>query len=261
MKRMAQSLLLVLYRMVAATGLMSTRFGRRLFETTYFFYKRHIEAEAVEALHSFVREGSVAIDVGANLGFFTRYFAQWCGPEGKVIAIEPEEVNFRTLKAAVARDEFADVVEALQGVAAAAPGEGWLRVNPYHPGDHRLADDGVPVTVWTIDNLLAERGWPDVSLIKIDVQGAEVLVLNGATETLARFRPALFIEVDDGALRAQGSSARDLMTSLAAAGYSAHELTEQGPGPAMDASQALASVGKKGTYHDFLFLSQEQPRH
>ena len=74
----------------------------------------------------------------------------------------------------------------------------------------------------TIDDLLAARGWPEVSLIKIDVQGAEGRVLAGAAETLRRFHPALFLEIDDHQLRRYGSSADALLRSIAALGYTIH---------------------------------------
>ena len=49
----------------------------------------------------------------------------------------------------------------------------------------------------TIDDLVAEAGARSISLVKIDVQGAEMLVLEGAKRTLGEMRPALFVEVDD----------------------------------------------------------------
>ena len=68
----------------------------------------------------------------------------------------------------------------------------YLEVNPEHPGDHRLGQVGVPTTAVTIDGLLSQRSEASVSLIKIDVQGAEMQVLEGACS------PSVVREVYDG---------------------------------------------------------------
>ena len=81
---------------------------------------------------------------------------------------------------AIAKASLTDVVETIRAAVAEFTGEGLLEVNPGHPGDHKLGTEGVPIATTTIDDLLAARGWPEVSLIKIDVQGAEARVLAGA---------------------------------------------------------------------------------
>ena len=75
----------------------------RLFLAVYGIYKRYFEAGPIDRLQEFVPPGSLVIDVGANVGFFSLRFARWVGAEGKVIAIEPEERNCNNLVEAVAR--------------------------------------------------------------------------------------------------------------------------------------------------------------
>ena len=69
---------------------------RSVFEACYEIYKRLIEAP--HALRAHVQPGTIVVDVGANVGFFTRYFAEWTGADGRVLAIEPEQQNFERLK-------------------------------------------------------------------------------------------------------------------------------------------------------------------
>ena len=105
----------------------------------------------------------------------------------------------------------------------------------------------------TLDALLAERQWPAVSLIKIDVQGAEARVLSGAGEALRRFRPALFLEVDDEALRAMKADAGTLLHELEAQGYRIHRILKNHISAPMRIEEAVAmTVG--GRYADFLLL-------
>jgi hypothetical protein len=88
--RTVQAGLLACYRVVTATGVLNTAWGRTLFETTYWLYKRHYETGSIMSLQKWVKPGTVVIDVGANIGYFTLPFASWVRDGGKVLAIEPE---------------------------------------------------------------------------------------------------------------------------------------------------------------------------
>jgi FkbM family methyltransferase len=251
-----QACLIRLYQLIQPTGLLSTRFGDRAFRSAYTVYKRFIEAGHLEPLRPLIRAGTSVVDVGANIGFFTLKFAGWVSDGGMVIAIEPEAVNYARLRRAVVRAGCSEIVETVQAAATEKSGEVGLIVNPLHPGDHRIGDGGVRVPAVTIDDLLAARGWPRVSLMKIDVQGAESRVLAGAGETLGALHPALFIEVCDEALRMSQSSAERLLTELYGRGYSAYRTTNEGIVGPMTAAQALGEHKTK-SYVDLLFLHEE----
>src|SRR5262245_58093634 len=171
--RILQSGLFGIYRAVSATGVFNTAWGRKLFEVAYLGYKTHIEAGPVDVLQRYVKPGTVVIDVGANIGFFTLKFGRWIGTGGKVIAIEPEHINYVRLQHAVADAGLTATVETVNAAAAEMVSEGWLEVNPLHPGDYKLGTNGIPVPLVTIDHLVEAHHWPEVSFIKIDVQGAE----------------------------------------------------------------------------------------
>jgi FkbM family methyltransferase len=254
--KIVQAGLLALYRVVTATGVLNTPWGRSLYEASYWLYKSRYEAGPVQWLRKWVRPKTVVIDVGANIGFFTLHFASWVSEGGKVLAIEPEAVNYARLQRNVSRSGFAAVVDAVNAAAADAAGEALLELNPLHPGDHKLGTTGVAVATITLDHLLAARGWPEVSLIKIDVQGAEMRVLAGARETIPRFRPALFVEVEDQKLRRYGSSASELITRCTGSGYTIHTLAEDALAKPLTAGEALALVEAKG-YTDLLLLPAE----
>jgi FkbM family methyltransferase len=197
-----------------------------------------------------VPDGAVAIDVGANVGFFTIRFARWVGAAGRVIAIEPERRNFAELSRRLAAAGLAARVSLHRAVADADTGTAHLVINPDHPGDHRIGTGGEPVAAITLD-ALAPAG-ARVSLIKIDVQGAEPRVLAGARTLLSRDRPALFVELDPAGLARFGSSIDALLRALAAEGYSPCVLGRRGarPCPRADLDATLARRG----YTDLLFL-------
>jgi FkbM family methyltransferase len=257
-----QSGLLALYHSVSAAGFLKTAWGRSIFEMAYWFYKRYYEAGTIAPLQQFVKPGSCVVDVGANIGYFTLHFASWVRGGGKVLAIEPEAINYARLQRAVSRAGLTSVVETFRVAAAETVGDGLLEINPMHPGDHKLGTSGVSVAITTIDTLLAGRGWPEVSLLKIDVQGAEARVLAGARETIDRFGPTLLIEVSDDGLRQYGSSAEELILTLCKRQYTIQALKRKGLSTSLSVDEAV-TVAKTRGYVDLLFSpasgGHEQP--
>ena len=258
MKRFLQSALLRLYQVALRSGFLSTRPGRRAFEWAYELYKSALEAGDLRALQALVTAGTTVVDVGANIGFFTKRFARSVGEDGRVIAIEPEETNCLRLRRVLETERLGRVVEVIQAVAAEENGVLRLAINPLHPADHRIASDGVAVKAVTLDALLAARNWPRISLIKVDVQGAEERVLCGMRTTIEKFHPPLFLEVDDAALQAMGSSAERLFRWLIAEGYAIHRLVRGRVSPPIDLMEALR-LSLDGHYADFLFLHVATP--
>ncbi len=250
-----QSCLFRTYRAAVDGGLMKTPIGISLYEWSYGLYKARVEAPWLSQLRPYALPGSTVVDVGANIGFFTRPFARWVGPQGRVIAIEPEPANFGRLRRHLRREEAEGNVLLRQAAAADREGSVFLALNPYHPGDHRLSQSGIPVRALALDSLLEEPGLPPVSLIKIDVQGAEGRVVEGARRVIARHRPALCVEVDDAALRQQGSSCAALIQMIRGLGYRAHRLRAGSVSEPLQPDEAAAAVAG-GTYADFLFLAE-----
>jgi FkbM family methyltransferase len=254
-----QSTLFKLYRLAIDMRLLATPWGQGLFDRAYHIYKRLFEADNIAALRPYATPGSTVVDVGANIGFFALRFAGWLGSNGRVLAIEPEERNFASLCRAIARQRKQSIIEPILAAAAETDGPLHLKLNPYHPGDHKIADSGIPVTGIRLDTLLSERGGPPVSLIKIDVQGAEARVLAGGRVAIARDRPVLFIEIDDDALAAMGSSASAVLSDLANLGYEIHGFDGSTPTPALTPEAAKKRLDKAGAYLDFLFLPCPEP--
>jgi FkbM family methyltransferase len=251
MRRAAQSAMLGAYRVLFARGLLRFAWGRRLFFALYEFYKSRFEAGLIDGLRSFAPPGALVIDVGANVGFFTLRFARWVGPQGRVIAIEPEAANHAELVRRLRANDLAARVETHRAVADAKGGTARLVINPDHPGDHRIGDDGEPISAVALDAVVADGA--SVSLIKIDVQGAEMRVLAGAAAILARDRPALFVEIDPAGLARFGAGVDALLGWLAGFGYAPHRLTRGGPEPYDRA--ALDRVLAERGYTDLLFLA------
>jgi FkbM family methyltransferase len=227
-----QRLLLGIYGFAQRTGILDVPAARHAFEACYSIYKTRIEARNVSTARRFVNAGDLVIDVGANIGVLTALFAHWVGPNGRIIAIEPEPVNVAALRRRMKRRDLAPIVEIVPAAAGDGNGRAQLRITPHHPGDHQLvavgdrAGDTIEVDSVTLDDLLAARNGRCPSLLKIDVQGAELAVLRGARQTLTRCRPVVLIEVDRNALARAGSNEHEVSQFLAALGYAPHGLRD-----------------------------------
>jgi FkbM family methyltransferase len=252
MRRRTARALLGLYELLQRSGLLERPRLRRVFEAGYLGYKSLIEAGPVARLRPIAAPGSLVVDVGANIGFFSLKFARWVAPSGRVVAIEPEGLNAASLRRRVERARLHEVITVVQAAATDSPGEVRFVRNPLHPGDHHIGPEGALLPAVTIDDLTAGDPRP-VSLVKVDVQGAEAMVLAGARRVIGDQRPALFIEIDDEALTRFGSSAAELLGTVAALGYTGHRLTRRGIGPAETVAELEAQT-MGGSYIDVLFL-------
>jgi len=162
------------------------------------------ETPVQAALAEHVRPGSVVVDIGANVGFFTVLAARLVGPEGRVIAFEPVPTNARYVRRNAALNGFHQVTVIERAVAdrggtaelvlAAYAGGAALR----SAGPPPDATTSIVVDVTTLDEAVARGEIPPPDVVKIDVEGAEAAVLRGMAETMRTHRPVIICEVDDG---------------------------------------------------------------
>jgi FkbM family methyltransferase len=160
------------------------------------------------------------IDVGANIGYFSCLFSKLAGPSGRVLAIEPEPQNLALLQQNIGMNHLTNV--AIQPCAVGAS-EGSALLGVYKPsnrGRHSIletnAKSRIKVPVRTLDDLAKDsktinEPW---SLVKIDVEGYEGFVIEGAKETLSRIE-TLVMEYSPALLRKAGSDPASMLRTLA----------------------------------------------
>jgi FkbM family methyltransferase len=176
----------------------------------------HYERELTKRCLELLDPERDVLDVGANVGFHTVLFAKRL-KRGRRLAVEPATNALRRLRRNLQMNLVQDKVIIFEGVASNAPGTVQLKVVAgkeefssigalKHPA---IAEDrsAVEVVIATTVDELVEKHRLTPRFMKVDVEGAEHLVFEGARHTLQVHRPAVIAELSDFLLRNNGSSA------------------------------------------------------
>jgi FkbM family methyltransferase len=196
----------------------------------------NLESSVQEAMLRHVPAGGVFYDVGSNLGFFALLGAHMTGPEGRVLAFEPAPDNAAAIRHNAEVNGLLNV-DVVEKAVAAAGGEGrlqvvddqsWSKLEEYgaHPGTEQVLD----VAVIALDEEIGAGALPPPDVVKIDVEGAEIAVLEGMATTLAEHRPAIICELHD--------THREFVEHMRGAGYRVVNL--EGPAPVEDEASPSA---------------------
>ncbi len=201
-----------------------------------------------------VGPSDVAIDAGAHVGLFALHLAQAVGPAGHVHAFEPFADNADLLDASRRENGFEDRLTVIRAAVGGHSGSADLMFATHtlnSGGAFLLTDesrglaghDRRRVAVVALDDLTFRR---PVRFIKLDVEGAEPLVVAGAAALIRADRPAILAEIHREQLaRVSGATPESFFAQLAALGYSAHAIEAGGrPGPSLAAppDEVVATV-------------------
>jgi len=146
---------------------------------------------------------------------------------GKVLAVEPSSRECEILEANIKSNALQNV-QTVKVAVSDRHGMADLLVAPLRNSGHNTlgrfgygttTERTERVSTERLDDLVQTADFNRVDVIKMDVEGAEMLALRGATETLRRFRPVLLLEVSDRTLQHQGSSSSEVLDFLARVGY------------------------------------------
>lgn len=159
------------------------------------------EPKELAAIKAHFPHGGTFVDIGANVGNHSLYVAGFMAP-AKVIPFEPNPLAYKLLIANIAMNGFLDVFDLSQlGVGLAdRVADGFAMVEqPRNLGGSRMREgaqegEGGGLQVVVGDDALKSES-PD--MIKVDVEGMEMMVLRGLQQTIARARPILLLEIDD----------------------------------------------------------------
>lgn len=176
---------------------------------------------------SFVRQillpGNKSVDIGANFGVYTLSMARCVGPRGGVWAYEPASTTADALTASVALNGFSQVSVERCAVSS-APGQAQLQLqdNAELNALVREASAGVcteTVPLVTLDDEMRRHDWTGLAFIKIDAEGEELNIIQGAHRFLAELSPLVQFEIRDGT-----ATKLDVVFALDSLGYDSYRL-------------------------------------
>ena len=217
-------------------------------------YEPHVSA----IIERYCSPGMTVVDVGANVGFHTMAMARLVGPSGRVLAFEPNSENCRLILKTLSANSVSNV-ELLP--VALGERRGWSHFTSHvgsnggaiRSSDGHYVDGAGPVVAsWPLDELNLVR----VGLIKLDVEGAEGLVVRGGAKTIRQSRPVIITELSRDMLgRVSEVDPLGYLSWYAGLGYRIHVIDKASPGavsPARTPRELLASWDDEFRIEDLL---------
>jgi FkbM family methyltransferase len=176
--------------------------------------------------HQVIKPTNLALDIGANLGYHTVTMGELVGNDGCVLSFEPQRIIFQQLNCNVFLNGLGNVYTFNHAVGE-NKGEVFIEEPNYYndtewPNVTNIGDTsintenrGIPVHQTTIDSLNLKK----LNFIKLDIQGSELGCLKGACQTIVKFKPYMFIEIEERQLNKFGLTANELITYIKNLGY------------------------------------------
>ena len=187
------------------------------------------EPSTTEIFKKMVKEGDTVVDLGANIGYFTLLAAKLVGKKGKVYSFEPEPRNYNYLLKNIELNGY-DNVFATQKAVSDETGKTKLYICPCDTGHHTINQYGgikahkpdfiddkkdfVEVETVTLDDFFKDTKQP-VNVIKMDVEGAEMLALSGRDRIIRESKNIkMFVEFFPLLIREMGGSPEEFIRRL-----------------------------------------------
>lgn len=182
-------------------------------------YTGDYEPELKKVFKSLIHSGDQVLDIGANIGFHTLYFAQLVGNKGSVTAFEPVPHNYEVLKINIGLNGFTHINAhpiALSNKKEQISIDADVKSN--NPGAYNLfkKDGNTLINCLVGDDVIGNQ---KVDFIKIDVEGYESFVLDGLLETIKKNQPKIIFEYDKHYHQKTGRSEDYIFSLLASLGY------------------------------------------
>jgi FkbM family methyltransferase len=196
----------------------------------------NFETAELAFVERFLQPGMTVLDLGAHHGLYTLLASKQVGKEGKVISFEPSPRERKALRLHLTLNRCRNV--SVQEVALGSKEteaelhvvEDWAAgCNSLRPPVVAARTSAIRVRVARLDDVLSSQGIDRVHFIKLDVEGAELEVLEGAARLLERRpRPVILAEVQDIRTQPWGYPAREIINDLANRGFRWFRLSEDG---------------------------------
>ena len=196
------------------------------------FDGRYNEPRTIAAMKRLVRSGMTVFDVGANVGYYSLLAASLVGPSGHVHSFEPTPTVVRRLAENVALNQFSSRVKINAVAVGSTCGKSDFHLslddseaNSMFASDQHLQSVCVPIV--TLDGYVRDHDVARIDVMKVDIEGAELVALQGASELLRReTAPLLIVEFNPAALASSGAMPSQLKGEIERFGYRCYRLEQ-----------------------------------
>lgn len=220
-------------------------------DLTAWYLTDNFERGVTELFEQALKKGMTVVDGGANVGYYTLLAARSVGASGRVYAFEPQSDNYALLVRNVELNGYTNVVPVKKALGARTETAAlYLRDSGTH-SLYATAPASVPsesVDVVTLDEFLEGKGWPDVDLVKLDLQGSEPAAIDGMLRLIER-SPNLrvVLQLERGLLARAGADASAFLQRLQSLGFDVAVLDDiRGLPP--DPTRVLSAL-RNGTFN------------
>jgi FkbM family methyltransferase len=236
------------------TGVLLDRFpfhfDLRPWGQKFAYYYGDWEGELIEAFHT-LYTGGTFVDVGSSLGLYVVCMSDVVRAAGaRIISIEPVPLNLQRQKANVALNRIEDLVEYIPVCVGAERGVVHV-VSDEVGGDNNAfivnTLGGTACEVVPLDDLADERHWPRIGAIKIDVEGYDTLVIEGARRCIERDRPVILTELNRERMAINGLAIGPTWELFRDLGYRVFRV----------AGRSLTPLTEPGTHENVFFVPEE----
>lgn len=181
------------------------------------------EPETIDFIENNVKEGNYVIEVGANVGIQSLHLAKKVGNYGRVFAFEPTEFGVsKLIKNCELNPELSSQVRILKNLVTDGQHStpiSTIRAS-WQTDQSRHKDEFINSNLAiSIDEFIVEAQIMQLDILKIDVDGYDFKVLQGAQKSILKFKPLIYIELGEESLNEQGDSVKDIYNFLIRSGY------------------------------------------
>jgi FkbM family methyltransferase len=190
----------------------------------HLFYYGIYEPEETRWIKQYIQPGMVVFDVGANIGYYSVIMSKLIGPNGMIHSFEAATAAFNRLKEHINVNHCKNTIIYHSAISDRNGQCIIYCADNANTGESSLKSfDGFKkketVSCFTLDSYIEKKNINKVDFIKVDVEGAEMLVIDGAMSLLKRHRPTIMLEINPSYLFRMGANTDNLILTMKHAGY------------------------------------------
>ncbi|MFN7674455.1 FkbM family methyltransferase [Flavobacterium sp.] len=191
----------------------------------------NFEKDETDYMCKVLKKGDVFVDIGSNIGLFSLIASKIVGNEGKVICFEPSPLTYTRLKENVTINNYNNLdvrnlglSDSIGELAFYVSNNGYDAWNSFSPSADNKLELSIKVPVSTLDFELSDIDKSKIKLVKIDVEGWEKFVLQGAKDFLINFNPIVMVEFTEQNTFNSGYPVHEIYDIMNSYGYTWYRL-------------------------------------